>query len=143
VQPPFGTAFDTAWWTEQVVIWLVFSLLVSLGLFFLQLLLRHLDRRKYENWTLLTVGFDDPPQPLYWEDVRRWLSSPRELWLMVKGTVSGVCQVTPRTVDAAQKQGWVVIDRENREIRIDFTKIPPEHLKGGKFEQEPKRSSAG
>jgi hypothetical protein len=129
----FADTFDAAWWKEQTVIWLVFSALAGLVSLAVQLLLRRCERRKYEGWKLETVGFDDPPQALYWEDVRKWLASPRDLWVMVKGTVSGVCNLTLRTIDAARESGWVQIEEAGRRIVVDITRIPPAHLEGGKF----------
>lgn len=136
----FAVAFDGAWWFEQAVTWLLFGLMVSIIWLGLQLAYQRWQRRRYNNWDLVIIGFDDSPQALYWEDVRRWLASPQGLWMMVKSTVSGVCLVTLRTVDEAQRIGWVRTDMKNRQFIVDFNAIPPDHLVGGKFQtpQPPK-----
>jgi hypothetical protein len=133
----YAAAFDGIWWVEQLVSWVLFGgPLVTL----MVVVHDRWVRRKFTRWKLVTIGYDDPPQALYWEDVRRWLDSPRDLWVVVKGTVSGVCTLLPRTVDSAIKAGWVRIDRAKREIIVNVEAIPPEHLKNKKFEpgQAPK-----
>lgn len=124
-----AVAFDSGWWLEQTVIWLVYSVTFGAIVWVVGTVRERRGRRPYEGWLLVTNGFTppDPPQLLYWEDVERYLRSDRELWVLVKGTLSGTYDVMLRTIHSARDVGWVVVDRPQRKIVIDATKIPPEH----------------
>lgn len=86
------------------------------------------ERQEFENWFLETNGFDDQPQEIYWEDVRRFLTSEFELWKWVKSSLSSVLQVKARTSQDAKDAGWLIVDRSNRRVYLDYNKIPPRHV---------------
>lgn len=71
-----------------------------------------------------TVGFDDAPQAIVWEDMKRFLTSDVELWRWIKSVCSTTCLLTSRTAAAAKEHGWLIVDREARTVIIDYQRMP-------------------
>lgn len=118
---------DPVWWTEQVLVWFVFSLTVS-GIILWGTRRREAkERAPFEGWTLHVIGYSEyTPQKIDWNEVRRFKSSDFELWKFAKSVVSGVCNVTPLTAAPAREEGWLEIN--GKRIIIDFTKLPEKHV---------------
>lgn len=124
---------DPEWWAEQILSYALFSLIAGLiAGWFANLLRKRAERRErepYEGWTLRTIGFDDAPQAIYWEDMKRFRTSDVELWRWIKSVCSTTCFLTSRTADAAKAHGWLVIDGAARSVTIDYTGIPDSDVK--------------
>jgi hypothetical protein len=119
---------DPDWWADQILAYAVFSLIAGLiAGWFANLLRRRAERRErepFEGWTLVTIGFGDAPQAIYWEDMKRFLTSGVDLWRWIKSVCSTTCLLTSRSAETAKAHGWLVIDRQARQVRIDYERIP-------------------
>lgn len=116
------------WWVDQFLSYALFSLIAGLiAGWFANRLRRHADRRErapYEGWTLETVGFEDAPQAIVWEDMKRFLTSDVELWRWIKSVCSTTCLLSSRTATAAKQHGWLIVDREARTVTINYQRMP-------------------
>lgn len=132
------------WFLEQLVIWLVFSVLVSCILHCLRIRKEKKDRAPFEDWHLVLLGEDDPGehQSLHWEEVRRVLDSDFERWKLVKSVVAGTCWLSVTRITPAEQAGWTYADRAKRQLVIDFNEIPPEHMENGRWAKPPKNLRA-
>lgn len=86
------------------------------------------ERKPYENWKLVVIGFADPPQALYFEEVRKLLDSEFELFRFVKSVCTTICEIRTKSLAMAQ-QDWVSIDREKRQFVIDLVRLPDAQIK--------------
>lgn len=124
---------DPDWWVEQILSYALFSLIAGLiAGWFANLLRRRAERRErepYEGWTLRTIGFDDAPQAIVWEDMKRFLGSDVEFWRWIKSMCSTTCYLTSRTADAAKAHGWLHIDPAARTVTIDYQRMPDGDVK--------------
>lgn len=124
---------DPDWWADQILSYALFSLIAGLiAGWFANLLRKRAERRErepYEGWTLQTIGFDDAPQAIVWEDMKRFLTSDVELWRWIKSVCSTTCYLTSRTADAAKAHGWLSIDPAARTVTIDYAGIPDGDVK--------------
>ncbi len=121
---------DPEWWADQILSYALFSLITGLVAgWFANALRRRAERRErepYEGWTRITRGFGDRPQAIYWEDMKRFLTSDVELWRWIKSVCSTTCTLTSRTAETAMEHGWLVIDRDARKVIIDYERMPAE-----------------
>lgn len=79
----------------------------------------------YERWNLVTLSAEArDEQGIYWQDVIRILDNDLERWKLVKAAVSASGTVNRATLKSARSNGWVVVDREKREIRFDYRLVP-------------------
>ena len=121
---------DPEWWADQILSYALFSLIAGLIAGWFANLLRkraeRLEREPYEGWTRITRGFGDRPQAIYWEDMKRFLTSDVELWRWIKSVCSTTCTLTSRTAETAMEHGWLVIDRDARKVIIDYERMPAE-----------------
>ncbi|MDG4575681.1 MAG: hypothetical protein P9C36_06645 [Defluviicoccus sp.] len=124
---------DPEWWADQILSYALFSLIAGLiaGWFANALRRRaeRMEREPYEGWTLVTCGFGDRPQAIYWEDMKRFLTSDVELWRWIKSVCSTTCYLTSRTAETAKQHGWLVIDRAARKVIIDYRSMPAEDVR--------------
>ncbi|MFZ1415280.1 MAG: hypothetical protein WAS73_11985 [Defluviicoccus sp.] len=124
---------DPEWWADQILSYALFSLIAGLVAGWFANALRRraerLEREPYEGWTLATLGFGDEPQAIYWEDMKRFLTSDVELWRWIKSVCSTTCYLTSRTAETAKAHGWLVIDRQARRVLIDYQRMPAEDAK--------------
>lgn len=121
------------WWADQILSYALFSLIAGLiAGWFANLLRRRAESRErapYEGWTLATRGFGDEAQAIYWEDMKRFLTSDVELWRWIKSVCSTTCYLTSRTAETAKQHGWLVIDRDARKVIIDYQRMPAEDVR--------------
>src|SRR5688500_15880533 len=107
--------FSSDWWADNLLNYVVFTVLVTLVVWLTQRAREARKRRDYERWSLQILGYNDRAQSLYWEEVQRFLLSRFELWKFVKSVVSGTMIVTLRNADKAEEAGWLKIDYERRQ----------------------------
>lgn len=140
-----GIFASGAWWLDQLVSWVVFGLIATGIVAGLSgWVIRRYERRRdepYSGWGLQIYGF--PPKDadceayaLLPDEVKRFVVSDFELGKFVKGVVSGTAMLSLRRI-AEAKGKWVFLDRDKREIKIDFREIPPEHLVRGTWLGDP------
>ncbi len=127
------------WWTEQIVVWIVFTVLVSLVLH----ILRFCERKPFEGWKLVLLGEDKEGQhqSLHWEEVRRILDSDFERWKLVKSVVAGAGWLSVTRIKPAEEAGWTNYDKVQKQLVIDFNKVPPKHLENGCWRKRPQHLS--
>lgn len=130
------TVADPKWWFDQAAAFIIFTLLAGFVSGWVSSRLQQRAERRarepYEGWKLEIVGFGDDPEPLYWEDVKRYDASEFERWKWVKSICSGLCMVNARSAKHAEKQGWLKFDKEGRRVVIDFVEMD----KGGHAHEE-------
>ncbi|KAA5598209.1 hypothetical protein [Blastochloris sulfoviridis] len=86
------------------------------------------EREPYENWNLVVKGYDDKPQALYFEDVKKFKYSEFEFFRFVKSVCSTAGDL--RTKSMSEARGiWVFFDEAKREIVIDLVAIPERQIK--------------
>jgi hypothetical protein len=116
-------------WAGEVLSWLAFGVIAA-GLQWWIADFR--DRRaneRYRGWTLRTIGYGPQENdfveesPIYFEDMRRFLSSDFELFKFIRSSCSGVAEVRLRNLGEA-KGIWVFKNDELRRITVDFVRMP-------------------
>jgi hypothetical protein len=119
---------SSEWWADNILNYVIFSAVVAVLVSFIGAWIQRRQREKYTGWRLVTVGYDNPPQSLYWEEVERFQNSPFELWKFAKSVLSGPLDTKLLTADDALRSGWLKVDTSQKVISLDFTAIPPEHI---------------
>ncbi len=101
---------------------MIFTLLVGWVVALNQCARDREHRAAFEGWKLAIkeAEGDRPVQELYWQEVERFLESAFERWKFVKSLSSGAYWLTPHTIEPAEKTGWVIVDRKDRLITVDF-----------------------
>ena len=112
---------DPAWWADATFTVIVFTVLISWITGLAQRYRTRIEREPFEGWQLEFGGLAAPPEPqgLYWEDVRKNLTSDFELWKFAKSTVSSSLWISTPSLQEA-KERWLLVEKENRRIVIDF-----------------------
>ena len=130
-----------SWLVEQLVVWAVLTVLVSFGVNRWRTFQEKRKIEEFSKWSLVLLGDDDPGehQSLHWEEVKRIRSSDFERWKLVKSTVSGYAYLTVSKILPAEQSGWTYMDDTNRNLVVDFNKIPCEHLVNGQWTKAPKQ----
>lgn len=116
------------WVANELPSFLLFTVAVGCIVWGVEKWRERRERRPYENWRLVVVGFGDPPQALYFEEVRKLLDSDFELFRFVKSVCTTICEIRTKSLAMAQ-QDWVSIDREKRQFVIDFVRLPESQIK--------------
>lgn len=120
---------SAAWWADNVLNFLIFVVVVAILVWAFEASRETRRRARYRGWRLRIVGFEDREQTLHWGEVERFLNSRFELWKFVKSVASGTVYLKLRTADAAIEAGWLNVDDAGKVITVDFSRIPPEHLR--------------
>ena len=119
---------DDKWLAGEASSWLLFVLAIGALSSVFNALIAWCKNKKYQNWTLKVVGYNDEPQNIYYEDVVRFKVSDFELLKFYKGIAGGACQHNVRSIKQV-RDIWGFLDDAERTITVDLTKIPDSQVK--------------
>ncbi len=114
---------DLDWWASNFLTFFVFTIIVGLISWLVNVTRENAHRRKYDNWTLKIIWKNkESSQELFWEEFERFEDSDFERWKLVKSVVSGIGNAKLTTVHAAEDAGWVTKDATHKRITVDLDK---------------------
>jgi hypothetical protein len=137
-----GNLGSADWWASEFPSYVIFTLIVG---FMISLVGRRIEHRRFqqerepfEGWKLKIIGYGDPDQNLYFEDVRRFLNSDFEIFRFLKSVCTTICDLRTKTL-ADAKDTWFFVDPSSRTMTVDFTRIPDGQVDRWKRELPPER----